>query len=121
MDNTIYDSFKILKTAIHTDHEMAWGWQCNLAMSVMDSTGISHKMANLAGAHLMSHIFDYDITKNQFYLDTQTSPDILVDILIAVTKKERLQQDEDFLLDTLLPSVERGDLDEVLTIASLLK
>lgn len=53
-----------LMTAMRDDPEYAWSWHCNLAMPIMDSVGCSHKQANIAAAHLMSFLFDRDVTKD---------------------------------------------------------
>ena len=69
----------------------------------------------------MSHVFQYDITKNPFYLETQKSDDNIIDILINVMNKIRSEQDEEFLINTLMPAIERADLDEVHVITGLLR
>jgi hypothetical protein len=64
---TIATAFDELQAAIKADPEYAWGWHCNLAMPIMDASGISHEKANKAAAHLMQHLFDYDITTHPYY------------------------------------------------------
>ena len=56
-----------LKTAMRDDPEYAWAWHCNLAMPIKDAIGVTHKDGNIAGAHLMSFLFDYDITTHPQY------------------------------------------------------
>lgn len=56
-----------LTAALQADPEYAWSWHCNLAMPVMDATGSTHRIANEAGARLMRHLFDIDITKHPHY------------------------------------------------------
>lgn len=56
-----------LMTAMRDDPEYAWSWHCNFAMPIMDSIGVSHEQANIAAAHLMSFLFDRDITKDPRY------------------------------------------------------
>lgn len=53
---------KALTEQMKADPECAWGWHCNIAVPLMDSLGIGHEEANVAAAHLMSHLFDIDIT-----------------------------------------------------------
>lgn len=60
--------FTALQEAIHADPEYAWGWHCNLAMPILDAIGVSHERANLAAAHLMSFLFNYDITTHPHFV-----------------------------------------------------
>ena len=57
--------FTALQQAIHADPDYAWGLHCNLAMPILDAIGVSHEQANLAAAHLMSFLFNYDTPKPQ--------------------------------------------------------
>ncbi len=50
---------------IKNDPETAWAWHCNIAMPLLDVLGLTHKDANQAAAHLMRHLFDVDITKDE--------------------------------------------------------
>ena len=54
----------LLTKHMHDDPEYAWGWLCNLAMPIMDATGVSPQIANQAGAHLIHHLFGVDITNH---------------------------------------------------------
>lgn len=56
-----------LSAEIAADPELAWGWHCNIAVPIMDAAGVSHQAANEAGAHLMQHLFGYDITTDERY------------------------------------------------------
>jgi hypothetical protein len=56
-----------LMTAMREDPEYAWSWFCNLAMPIQDAIGVTHEQANIAAAHLMSFLFDRDITKDPRY------------------------------------------------------
>ncbi|QBJ02920.1 hypothetical protein MZD04_gp394 [Pseudomonas phage Psa21] len=81
---TTGEAFDRLKAAIRDDEGYAWGWQCNLAMPIMDATGITRQQANIAAARLMSHLFKYDITKQSEYADVikpeeKTTADFVVD------------------------------------------
>jgi hypothetical protein len=49
------------------DPDYAWGWHCNLAVPIMDATGITHEQANMAAAHLMQHLWKCDITTHPHY------------------------------------------------------
>lgn len=59
--------FSALRNFIATDPEYAWGWQCNLAVPIMDATGVDHRQANEAAALIMRQLFDYDITTHPHY------------------------------------------------------
>lgn len=61
------EAFEALKAAMADDPEYAWGWHCNLAMPIMDAAGVSPRLANEAAAHLMQHLFGYDITSHPHY------------------------------------------------------
>lgn len=63
-ENEIGRANTVLRHAMRDDPEYAWAWFCNLAMPIMDAIGCSHEQANVAGAHLMSLLFDRDITKD---------------------------------------------------------
>ena len=63
-----------LTAALKADPDYAWSWHCNLAMPVMDATGVTHRAANEAGARLMRHLFDIDITKHPHYSVRAESP-----------------------------------------------
>jgi hypothetical protein len=64
---TIPEAIDTLKAAMAADPDYAWGWHCNIAVPIMDAAGVSHKRANEAAAHLMQHLFDYDITGHPHY------------------------------------------------------
>ena len=61
-----------LAQALKEDADYAWSWHCNLAMPIMDSTGVSHRVANEAAARLMQHLFGIDTSQHQYY---KTEPD----------------------------------------------
>lgn len=51
--------FTTLKEAVQNDPEYAWGWQCNLAMTLLDAgVGLNSLQANKAANSIMSHLFD---------------------------------------------------------------
>ncbi len=59
-----------LREAFKEDPEYAWAWHCNLAMSAYDE-GLPHPAANRAAARFMSIAFNIDMTKHEFFEDTQ--------------------------------------------------
>lgn len=61
------NGFAELKASIHADPDYAWGWQCNLAVPMMDAIGASHEGSNRAAALIMAQMFDYDITSHPNY------------------------------------------------------
>jgi len=62
-----YSAWATFKRLMREDADYAWAWHCNIAVPIMDSIGVSHKDANVAAAHLMSHLFEYDITTHPQY------------------------------------------------------
>lgn len=64
--NPISDAWDVFVKAMD-DPEYAWAWHCNLAMPIMDATGISHEQANEAAAHLMQYLWGCDITAHPLY------------------------------------------------------
>jgi hypothetical protein len=60
-------AFRSLQAALRADPDYAWAWHCNVAMPVMDATGVSHEMANATAAKLMRHLFDIDTTTHPHY------------------------------------------------------
>lgn len=59
--------FNVIRDAIQNDPEYAWGWQSNLAVGMMDATGVDHFTANRSAALIMYQVFGVDITQNQKY------------------------------------------------------
>lgn len=66
-DSRDLHAFTALKSLMQSDPEYAWGWHCNLAMPIMDAIGCTHEEANEAGAHLMSFLWEVDVTKDERY------------------------------------------------------
>lgn len=62
-----YSAWATFKRLMREDADYAWAWHCNIAVPIMDSIGASHKDANVAAAHLMSHLFEYDVTTHPQY------------------------------------------------------
>jgi hypothetical protein len=71
MPDKMANALNILKQAILDDPEYAWAWHCNLAMSAYDE-GLPRPAANRAAARFMKILFDIDMTKHEFFKDTQT-------------------------------------------------
>ncbi len=77
-----------LKHAMQADPEYAWGWHCNLAVPIMDATGTTHQLANEAAAHLMQHLFDYDITAHPHYEYGKSGAQEYAELRIAAEREE---------------------------------
>ncbi len=60
--NDAFAAWATFKRLMRDDPEYAWAWHCNIAVPIMDSIAVSHEQANVAAAHLMSFLFEYDIT-----------------------------------------------------------
>lgn len=71
--------------------EYAWGWHCNLAVPIMDATGISHRKANEAAAHLMQHLWGCDITTHPHYEYGKSGAQTYAEIRIAAEREEDAQ------------------------------
>ena len=67
----ISEAMEVLKENFEKDFDYAWAWQCNIAMSIYDEGGISVAEANRCAARFMKSAFDVDITKHEFFKDTQ--------------------------------------------------
>lgn len=72
-DHTL-SPFEQLQNALNSDSGYAWSWFCNIAVPLMDSTGMSHAEANKAAAHLFQHIFKIDVTGWKEYRDIVDAP-----------------------------------------------
>jgi hypothetical protein len=77
-----------LKADIASDPEIAWGWHCNLAMPIMDVVGCNHEQANQAAAHLMQHLFDYDITADERFEYEKSGAQSYAEMRIAADREE---------------------------------
>jgi hypothetical protein len=66
----IKEAITTLREAFHNDPEYAWSWHCNLAMSAYDE-GLCKPAANRAAARFMRLAFDIDMTKHEFFSNTQ--------------------------------------------------
>lgn len=65
---------QLLTEVLKADADYAWGWHCNLAMPIMDATGVSHQVANEAAARLMLHFFGVDTAQHENYRALATQP-----------------------------------------------
>ena len=70
------------------DPDYAWGWHCNLAMPIMDATGITHEQANMAAAHLMQHLWKCDITTHPHYQYEKSGAQSYAEFRIEAEKAE---------------------------------
>lgn len=77
-----------LSAEIAADPEHAWGWHCNIAVPIMDATGVSHELANEAAAHLMQHLFGYDITTDERYVYDKSDAQSYAEFRIAADEAE---------------------------------
>jgi hypothetical protein len=64
-------AMKALANEIRNDPMYAWSWHCSLAMTAHDE-GLDKPAANRASARFMKMAFDVDMTKHEFFADTQT-------------------------------------------------
>lgn len=81
-------AFTALKLAIHNDPEYAWGWHCNLAMPICDALGVRHEQGNIAAAHLMSYLFDYDVTKDERYQYIKSDAQLDHEFRVSIDEEE---------------------------------
>lgn len=79
---------EMLSAEIASDPEIAWAWHCNLAMPIMDAADTSHKLANEAAAHLMQHLFGYDVTTDTRYEYGKSGAQGYAEMRIAADLKE---------------------------------
>ena len=95
MSEAIKQAWDTLSKAMRDDPEYAWAWHCNLAMPILDATGVPHELANQAGAHLMQHLWGCDITTHPRYEHGKSGAQAYVECRIAA------ERDEDRLLAQL--------------------
>lgn len=77
-----------LTTKIQADPEYAWAVHCNLAVPIMDVTGVSHELANEAAAHLMQHLWQTDITTHPHYTGGKSDAQLYAEMRIAADIEE---------------------------------
>lgn len=81
-------AIETLKAEIAADPDHAWGWFCNLAMPILDTTPANHEQANQAAAHLMQHLFDYDITADERFEYEKSGAQSYAEMRIAADREE---------------------------------
>lgn len=64
---TTAEAWDTLKNTVVTDPDYAWAFHCNLAVPLMDATGISHFNANRSASLIMCQLFGVDMTANPGY------------------------------------------------------
>lgn len=52
----ISKAYQTYKAAVQQDHELAWGWHCNVAVASQDE-GMNHEASNKAAARFMFNAF----------------------------------------------------------------
>jgi hypothetical protein len=87
MSAEIKNGMNTLKAAM-ADEGYAWAWFCNLAVPIMDVTGVSHQKANEAAAHLMQHLFGVDITTHPHYEHGKSGAQQYAEFRIAMERAE---------------------------------
>jgi len=75
----IASAFQVLKHAMETDPELAWGWHCNIAMASVDQ-GMHPHAANRAAAIFMRAAFEIDITRSEQWIALDIPPTATVDV-----------------------------------------
>ena len=88
MRDEIKAAWDTFKAAMVADPEYAWAWHCNLAMPIMDTCEVSHRVANESAAHLMQHLFDYDITAHPQYQYGKSGAQRYAEMRIAADREE---------------------------------
>lgn len=77
-----------LSAEIASDPEIAWAWHCNIAVPIMDVASVSHEKANQAAAHLMQHLFGYDITTHPRFEYEKSGAQAYAEMRIAADREE---------------------------------
>lgn len=88
-------AFGALKALIQADADYAWGWHCNIAGAIMDSADDDHKSANETAAHMMSHLFGYDITAHPNYAYGKSGAQAYAELRIAAENAEPVHFEDD--------------------------
>lgn len=98
--------FKIQSAEIASDAEHAWAVFCNIAMPIMDAYAPTfgaatvmgwvpdakqHQLANEAAAHLMQHLFAYDITAHPLYEYGKSGAQSYAEMRIAADEAEDVE------------------------------
>lgn len=88
MSEEIKAAWTTFKDAMAAEPEYAWAWHCNLAVPIMDAADVSHERANEAAAHLMQHLFDYDVTGHPHYQYGKSGAQSYAELRIAAERDE---------------------------------
>lgn len=83
-----FAAWAVFKRLMREDANYAWAWHCNIAMPVMDAIGCTADQANQAAAHLMSHLFEYDITKHPLYEGGKSAAQEYQEMRIAAERED---------------------------------
>ncbi|KQM62407.1 MULTISPECIES: hypothetical protein [unclassified Sphingomonas] len=93
----------LLSDAVKADEDYAWAVFCNIAMPIKDSyapafgaasvmgwmtDAMQHKVANEAAAHLMQHLFHYDMTAHPLYEYGKGDAQLYAEFRIAMDEQE---------------------------------
>ncbi|MEN2749317.1 hypothetical protein [Sphingomonas sp. T9W2] len=78
----------LLSDVIMADEEYAWAFFCNVAVPIMDAAGVDHKTANQTAAHLMQHLFEYDVTGHPLYEYGKSDAQQYAEFRVAMDRAE---------------------------------
>jgi len=81
-------SLKQLSAEIAADPDLAWAYYCNISVPIMDAAHVSNKIASETAAHLMQHLFGYDMTSHQKYEYGKSEVQQYAELRIAVEAEE---------------------------------
>ncbi len=79
---------KALSREIAADDDYAWAVFCNMAVPIMDAAHVDHQIANEAAAHLMQHLFEYDVTAHPLYEYGKSDAQKYAEFRIAMDRQE---------------------------------
>ena len=60
------EAFDTITKALHADPGYAWGWHCNIAMSMVDE-GLDHYLANKGAARFMHQVFGVNTADTDYF------------------------------------------------------
>lgn len=78
----------LLSQALAADDGYAWAFFCNVAVPIMNAAHVDHKTANEAAAHLMQHLFEYDVTAHPLYQYGKSDAQKHAEFCIAMDRHE---------------------------------
>lgn len=85
--------FEQIKAQIHADPEYAFSWLCNLAVPIIDAAGVDPEKANAAGALIMAHMFNYDITTHPHFEGVKSREQVYFEMRVAAEHAEDTTND----------------------------